>query len=93
MTIESNILRMSLIVLVAALAMLTAPALATNTPCSKKKGGIVGCVGTKFLCRDGSTSASKKTCTRGQAGLDGASDDEGEVVQFRTEDGELTPPK
>ena len=79
--------------LIAALVVLASPALATNTPCSQKKGGIVGCVGTKFLCRDGSTSASKKTCTRGQAGLDGASDDDGEVVQFKTEDGELFPGK
>lgn len=36
---------------------------ATNTPCSGKKGGINHCSGGKFICNDGSTSASKKTCS------------------------------
>lgn len=40
-----------------------APAGATNTPCSGKKGGIAYCSGGKFICNDGSTSASKKTCS------------------------------
>ncbi len=52
---------------VLALMIASGAAFATNTPCSQKKGGVVGCIGTKFLCRDGSTSASKKTCTRDQA--------------------------
>jgi hypothetical protein len=34
-----------------------------NTPCSGKKGGIAKCQGSKFLCKDGTTSASKKTCS------------------------------
>jgi hypothetical protein len=43
----------------------TAPALAQNTPCSKKKGGVVGCTKDgRFLCRDGTISQSKKKCTR-----------------------------
>lgn len=36
---------------------------ATKTPCSGKKGGINHCSGGKFVCNDGSTSASKKTCS------------------------------
>ncbi|KAA6204322.1 MAG: hypothetical protein DU429_08730 [Candidatus Tokpelaia sp.] len=41
---------------------LAGDALAQNTPCSGKKGGIAACRGTKFLCNDGSLSASKKIC-------------------------------
>lgn len=38
---------------------------ARNQPCSGKKGGIAGCTaGGKFLCKDGSTSASKRICNR-----------------------------
>ncbi|MFT4020078.1 MAG: hypothetical protein QM666_01015 [Acinetobacter sp.] len=33
-------------------------------PCSGKKGGINHCQGGKFVCNDGSISASKKVCTR-----------------------------
>jgi len=40
------------------------PTEASNHPCSQSKGGIVGCLGTKYLCRDGSTSASKRTCQK-----------------------------
>ncbi len=33
-------------------------------PCSGSKGGISHCTaGGKFVCNDGSISASKKTCT------------------------------
>lgn len=35
---------------------------ARNTPCSGKKGGVSHCQGGKFVCKDGSISASKKTC-------------------------------
>ncbi|MDO9571164.1 MAG: hypothetical protein Q7J58_17580 [Hydrogenophaga sp.] len=35
---------------------------AANTPCSGKKGGISHCTGDKFVCKDGTISASKKTC-------------------------------
>ncbi len=33
-------------------------------PCSGKKGGVSHCDGSKFVCNDGSISASKKICTR-----------------------------
>lgn len=33
-----------------------------NTPCSGKKGGISHCMGQFFVCRDGTTSQSKKDC-------------------------------
>ena len=36
---------------------------AANTPCSGKKGGISHCLGQYFICNDGSTSQSKKTCS------------------------------
>lgn len=36
--------------------------LSQNLPCSGKKGGISHCVGTKFICNDGSASQSKKIC-------------------------------
>jgi hypothetical protein len=91
MTAKREIPMRLAVLLITAVAVLTSPALATNTPCSKKKGGIVGCLGSKFLCRDGSTSASKKTCTKDQADLDGGSDDDGEVAQFKTDDDELAP--
>lgn len=38
-------------------------AFAANTPCSGKKGGIDHCEGSKFVCKDGSVSASKKMCS------------------------------
>jgi endonuclease YncB( thermonuclease family) len=39
------------------------PANAGNYPCSKSKGGVDHCQGSKFVCRDGSVSASKRKCT------------------------------
>ena len=45
------------------LALLSASAVAANTPCSSKKGGIDRCDGDLFLCNDGSISGSKKSCT------------------------------
>lgn len=38
-------------------------AFGANTPCSGKKGGIDHCEGSKFVCKDGSVSASKKMCS------------------------------
>lgn len=38
-------------------------ALAANTPCSGSKGGVSHCAGGKFVCNDGSISASKKVCS------------------------------
>jgi hypothetical protein len=34
-----------------------------RTPCSGKKGGVDRCENGKFICKDGTTSASKKVCT------------------------------
>ncbi len=31
-------------------------------PCGGKKGGIASCEGTKFKCKDGTVSSSKKIC-------------------------------
>lgn len=39
------------------------PALAANTPCSGRKGGVSHCDGETFVCNDGSISASKKICS------------------------------
>jgi hypothetical protein len=46
---------------------------AGNTPCSGRKGGIDHCQGETFICRDGSVSASKASCsaTTGVLGLTG----------------------
>lgn len=51
-------------ILLAALLALALPsqADARNAPCSGKKGSIAQCVGDKFVCNDGSLSASKKIC-------------------------------
>jgi hypothetical protein len=35
---------------------------AANYPCSGSKGEIARCVGDRFLCNDGSISASKRIC-------------------------------
>ena len=36
-----------------------------NKPCSGKKGGIAKCTSDgKFMCKDGTISKSKKSCTR-----------------------------
>lgn len=48
---------------VAAFLLPCATASATNTPCSGGKGGIAYCSGGKFVCNDGTISASKKTCS------------------------------
>jgi len=53
------------------------PAEARNTPCSGSKGGVKACQGDKFLCNDGSTSASKQSCARSGAGVSGTSDGDG----------------
>lgn len=45
------------------LSLVANAALAANTPCSGRKGGIAGCDGDAFLCNDGSISASKKSCS------------------------------
>lgn len=47
------------------LMALALSAQAANTPCSGKKGGVSHCQGSKFVCNDGSISASKKSCSGG----------------------------
>jgi colicin import membrane protein len=37
---------------------------ATRAPCSGKKGGVDRCENGKFICKDGSKSASKKVCEK-----------------------------
>lgn len=44
-------------------SFLLAPAEAGNQPCSGSKGGIARCIEGKFLCQDGSISASRKVCS------------------------------
>jgi hypothetical protein len=48
----------------AALAVASPASAATRTPCSGKKGGVDHCDGGKFVCKDGSKSASKKICEK-----------------------------
>lgn len=55
---------MKLLLTLIALSLASAPALAGNKPCSGKKGGVSHCSGGKFVCKDGSISASKKTCAQ-----------------------------
>lgn len=38
------------------------PGYPANKPCTGKKGGISHCAGQFFVCRDGTTSQSKKDC-------------------------------
>lgn len=49
----------------ACLLAATGGANAANTPCSGKKGGVSHCASGKFVCNDGSISASKKVCSLG----------------------------
>lgn len=44
------------------LISLAAGAAAANTPCSGSKGGVSHCAAGKFVCNDGSISASKRVC-------------------------------
>ena len=37
-------------------------AMAGNQPCSGKRGGVVSCVGSQFMCADGGVSNSTKSC-------------------------------
>ena len=51
------------VAVLAAVGISAVPAIAGNTPCSGKKGGIARCQGEKFVCKDGSISASKQSCS------------------------------
>ena len=44
------------------------PVLATNYPCSGRKGGVSHCQGSTFICNDGSVSASKRDCSADTGG-------------------------
>ncbi|SEM19515.1 hypothetical protein SAMN05428989_3331 [Pseudoxanthomonas sp. GM95] len=37
-----------------------------NTPCSGSKGGVNHCANGRFVCNDGSISASKRICSSGE---------------------------
>ena len=52
------------LILLALLALLALPlvAQAGNKPCSQSKGGIAYCEKGKFICQDGSMSASRRVC-------------------------------
>ncbi len=41
---------------------------AANYPCSQSKGGVNYCDGAKFVCNDGSISASKRACSAAKHG-------------------------
>lgn len=43
--------------------LVTAAEARGRQPCSGSKGGISHCLGSYFVCKDGTTSASKRICT------------------------------
>lgn len=49
--------------LICAALLFFAPLAYANYPCSGSKGGVAHCAGSKFVCNDGSISASKKICS------------------------------
>ncbi len=53
-----------LIVGAIAASLFSANVSARNTPCPGKKGGVSHCENGKFVCKDGTISASKKICTK-----------------------------
>ncbi|MDO1582440.1 hypothetical protein [Rhizobium oryzicola] len=58
-------MKFTTLILAAIVACTATLAEARNTPCSGKKGGVVGCTaGGKFMCANGTTSASKQQCNR-----------------------------
>lgn len=54
--------------LTAALLALGPSAFAANYPCSGMKGGVAHCAGERFVCNDGSISASKRSCSAERGG-------------------------
>ncbi len=57
-------MKKSLIALIGiVMAVVSTQSVATNYPCSGKKGGVSHCENGKFVCKDGSVSKSKKICT------------------------------
>lgn len=58
-----NLARISLVAIALLLATTADAAIRKpNKPCSGKKGGIAYCAGASFVCRDGTTSQSKRDC-------------------------------
>lgn len=53
---------------------------AANKPCSQSKGGIKYCEGEKFICNDGSVSASKQKCSVAKFGTKDAAKSENPVT-------------
>lgn len=51
----------------AACLLLAAPCAVANTPCSGAKGGVAHCANGRFVCNDGSISASRRVCGGGDA--------------------------
>jgi hypothetical protein len=63
--VRSRARSLGLVTLFVAAAGLAAPvSAATRGPCSGKKGGVDHCDNGKFVCKDGSRSASKKICEK-----------------------------
>lgn len=63
--------------------------IAANTPCSGKKGGVAHCDGARFVCNDGSYSASKKVCS---ANPDGGSSRAGRKARSGRSKGDQVKP-
>ncbi|MGE8321235.1 MAG: hypothetical protein ACN6O3_20990 [Comamonas sp.] len=53
---------MKMMLAVLLLTVLAATTHAANYPCSGRKGGVAHCAGERFVCNDGSISASKRNC-------------------------------
>jgi hypothetical protein len=49
------------------LVLLSTQTHAANYPCSGSKGGVSHCAGPRFVCNDGSISASKRVCSAADA--------------------------
>jgi hypothetical protein len=56
---------MKKIICTVALIFISSLAVAANTPCSGRKGGVSHCANGKFVCNDGSVSKSKQVCRMG----------------------------
>ncbi|OIP06956.1 MAG: hypothetical protein AUK53_11790 [Betaproteobacteria bacterium CG2_30_59_46] len=54
---------------------------AANYPCSQSKGGVNYCDGDKFVCNDGSISASKRVCSIAKHGTKEAPKSEEPVLR------------
>lgn len=64
----SKIISASMVLAAFLVAITPASVHARNTPCSGKKGGVSHCSGGKFVCNDGTISASKRTCSSAPKG-------------------------